>query len=96
MSFSKCLHESHGKACPYCGEKMHLPATGKRRSAHPFFPTRDHIIPRSRGAGGGVIIVCQRCNSDKSGLLVKEWLQKLEEQAGPRAEVVKGWLRSRL
>lgn len=70
--------------CRYCGILM----TGKRAS-HYRSPTREHVVPRSRGGGAGrVILVCLACNQDKAHLTIHEWLRYLREVGDPRAERV--------
>lgn len=53
------LREFGGKPCPRCGRNM-VPDTRTR-------PTKDHIIPRSRGGtlDAGVQIMCWECNQRK-------------------------------
>ena len=43
--------------------------------------------PRSKG-GGPIIIVCQRCNNDKSDLHIVEWLYVLQVRKDFRAPIV--------
>ena len=60
-----------------------------RRAHQPNFPTRDHVIPRSLGGGGGVLMVCRKCNGDKAALTIEEWLAVLRSRRDPRADVVR-------
>ncbi|MHB8272701.1 HNH endonuclease [Bradyrhizobium sp.] len=57
--------EAHGKPCPYCQRQMDL------RSFH-LEPTRDHVIPQSKG-GRKTIICCRLCNSIKADMLPSQW-----------------------
>lgn len=68
-----------GKPCPYCGEPM----TGGRNR-----PTKDHRTPRSKGGqltAENRLIVCYQCNSDKGGLTVEQWYERLHNGGDPRA-----------
>jgi hypothetical protein len=64
----------HGKACPYCHRQM---SRGDAR----LHPTRDHVIPVSRG-GKVKIICCQTCNGIKADMLPGEWIIYMEENPG--------------
>jgi len=80
-----------GTPCPYCGQPMN-----KRREepeCNPRNITRDHIIPKCKG-GSHVLcmFVCHQCNNDKGGLLLEEWVEKLEADGDPRAELVRSIL----
>ena len=48
-----------GSPCPYCGQTMQIPDRP---------PSRDHIMPRSKGYSldGNRALVCFPCNRDKS------------------------------
>lgn len=62
----------YGRVCPYCEVAMST-ANG---FTSPSAPTRDHVIPISRG-GRDIIenieIVCRKCNQDKGSLLPEEF-----------------------
>ncbi len=59
------LKQHHGKACPYCGRAM------ERR--HPrLAPTRDHVVPESKG-GRVKIIACLQCNGIKADMPPELW-----------------------
>ena len=60
----KNLLEEHGYCCVYCGGP---------------YQALDHVIPLSRGGGGGIENLrpsCQRCNSQKHAKTPQEWLLK--------------------
>jgi 5-methylcytosine-specific restriction endonuclease McrA len=61
-----------GKPCPYCGVTM------TRRSGHlaNTAPSRDHLIPFSRGGLNvteNIIVCCRGCNEDKGKLTAEEY-----------------------
>ena len=67
--------------CAYCDNMM----AGRR------YPTRDHVVPSSRGGVNSIrnfAIVCQICNQDKDDLLLSEWLEELRRDRDPRAPIV--------
>ena len=67
--------------CPYCGHQM----TGHRK------PTREHILPTSRGGTNSppnVIIVCNPCNNLKGNLTLREFYAVLVRVKDARAEHV--------
>lgn len=82
--------QHHGKPCPYCKRTM------DRASFH-LQPTRDHVIPASRG-GRTKIICCHKCNGIKADMMPGQWelymaenpgwwlLSKAERRARSRAE----------
>ena len=53
-----------------------------------LMPTRDHVIPLSRG-GRTKIICCQTCNGIKADMLPGEWVVFMEQNPG-------WWLLSRI
>lgn len=61
----------HGKVCPYCFRPMD-------RGNAKLMPTRDHIMPISRG-GTAKIICCQTCNGIKADMLPDAWTAFMEE-----------------
>ena len=76
------LENKLGCGCPYCGVPM-----GRKR----FSPTRDHMIPRSRGGTlepGNKVIVCMPCNLSKGDLTIHEFYQALVSYRDPRAKHV--------
>jgi 5-methylcytosine-specific restriction endonuclease McrA len=76
------LENKIGCNCPYCGVQM------GRTS---YQPSRDHMVPRSRG---GILnrtnkaIVCQPCNWDKGDLTIHEFYIELVKRRDPRAAYV--------
>lgn len=55
-----------GYPCPYCERAM------DRFGEPGLAPTRDHVVPRSRG-GTRKIVCCSRCNHVKRNLMPDEW-----------------------
>lgn len=88
MRFSVLIMASHGKPCPYCKTMMKVDP-GKRASRKSYFPTRDHVVPKSVKPGSPVLIVCQKCNSDKKNLTLPEWYKQLSQQSDPRASNIR-------
>lgn len=44
------------------------------------FPTRDHVVPKSRGGSGhssNILVVCSPCNGQKGSMLLSEWIMEL-------------------
>lgn len=73
----------NGQPCPYCCKTLMV---GSRR-----FPTRDHILPRSRGGkldDGNRLIVCAPCNNDKAAMTLEEFATWLTHRRDPRAAIV--------
>lgn len=65
-------------SCLYCGSKKNL--------------VIDHIVPISRGGEttfDNLALACSRCNDDKCGKLISEWLNPLE-LAKVRKRMIKG------
>lgn len=59
------LKLAHGRPCPYCNRQM------ERR--HPrLAPSRDHVIPESKG-GKEKIIACVQCNGIKGDMMLEVW-----------------------
>ena len=61
-----------GSPCPYCLAMM-SGAVQKQ-------PTRDHVIPKSKGGSNDVsniAIVCRKCNHDKADSLMSEFYARL-------------------
>lgn len=55
----------HGKNCAYCNRVMD-------RGDYMLMPTRDHVIPRTRG-GNQLVICCQQCNCIKADMMPGQW-----------------------
>lgn len=64
----------HGKACPYCGRLMDLGSVALQ-------PTRDHIVPQSRG-GRAVVICCSKCNAIKADMMPEVWAAYMAANPG--------------
>ena len=64
-----------GKPCAYCSEPMQK-------------PSRDHVIPRSRGytLSNNKIWCCEPCNRHKGARTLEEWLEVLKKQPGKHAK----------
>jgi 5-methylcytosine-specific restriction endonuclease McrA len=61
----KRILKAHDGVCVYCGERAELEL--------------DHVVPIARGGRSDVDNVapcCMRCNQDKGGLLLSEWLSR--------------------
>ena len=87
---SSSLREYQGKPCPYCMRAMDL--------FTPRAPTRDHVVPISRGGknyGTNVIIVCRACNHHKANVPLDVWGHKLRQKGDPRAGHVLAFIKSR-
>lgn len=71
--------------CPYCNRIMgHQRWHGRR-------PTRDHIMPKSRGgpnSPANIIMVCNVCNCDKSDMTIGEFFGWLIERNDFRAPII--------
>jgi hypothetical protein len=50
-------------------------------------PTRDHVRPKWDG-GTLKVNCCRKCNSDKGGLFLTEWLEILRANGDPRVVYV--------
>ena len=93
MALSACLLAAHGRPGPYCGNAMQVPPRGKRkRTQHPRFPTRDHVIPKSVMPGQGTVVVCTSCNRDKANKTLTVWLHALDAKSDPRATTVREFI----
>lgn len=54
-------------------------------------PTRDHIVPRSKGGTNvhtNLLGCCRACNETKEDKRLLEWASELRETGDPRAERV--------
>lgn len=61
----------------------------------PSYPTRDHLLPRTRGGSNlkhNIAICCKRCNGDKKNRTTEEWHQDLARERDPRAKHVAKFL----
>lgn len=59
-----------GKPCAYCGTAM------TTRGSAGDFPTRDHVIPKSKGGKrSGTVWCCSDCNCAKASLLPAEFYE---------------------
>jgi len=84
MRRSSSLTDYDGKPCPYCGDTMQTDSETK-------YPSRDHIIPRSRGgtdADRNLIIVCNACNYAKGDATLEQWHSHLVRVSDLRARNV--------
>lgn len=85
---SFALLAAHGRPCPYCAQTMRVLS---RRLKHgqrvpDDFPTREHVIPKSRMPAQGTLITCNACNNDKQDRTLPEWYVALKRTSDPRAE----------
>jgi hypothetical protein len=83
MPMREQFEKKLGCGCPYCGVAM-----GRYDE---FTPSRDHIIPRSRGGtleDDNKAIVCKPCNADKADLTILEFYLELVGNSDPRASHV--------
>ena len=73
------LIERHDGRCFYCDSAVDPTAPpGSLRKSKPsrLAPTRDHLIPRSRGGKGkpnNKVLACYRCNNLKGDMSVAEF-----------------------
>jgi 5-methylcytosine-specific restriction endonuclease McrA len=58
--------------CAYCGRETKKGGTKRPNFSH---PTRDHVIPKSRGGRGdhNIVLACMECNCDKGDMTVDEY-----------------------
>ena len=73
--YNQCVrlaNHAGASTCHYCGKPLDLRAArqGVENRGHlpDWWPTRDHVIPRSAGGHNGddnLVLSCKRCNSDK-------------------------------
>lgn len=80
-----------GRACPYCSCTM-----GFDRGLQST-PTRDHIIPSSRGGSNNpsnILITCFKCNNDKANLTLEEFHERLVCWGDWRSSVVSALIKS--
>lgn len=68
---SKKLRSYHGKPCFWCKRQMLMESASLQ-------PTRDHLIPRSRG-GTVIRITCLACNNLKGDMPPALWVLTLEK-----------------
>jgi 5-methylcytosine-specific restriction endonuclease McrA len=75
----RALIAALGKPCPYCGDIMGQPDPN-------LAPTKDHILPRSRGGTlqpANCLIVCRGCNGEKADRTLDEfatWLRGRDDE----------------
>jgi len=80
---------NHNRPCPYCNVRMDMHDPAIR-------PTRDHIVPRSRGGRNAIdncMAVCWQCNQDKADALITEWHRYLVHNNDKRAIHVSDFIR---
>jgi 5-methylcytosine-specific restriction endonuclease McrA len=54
-------------------------------------PTRDHIVPRSKGGTNvkeNLLNSCAACNETKNDMRLLEWIEELQKIGDPRADRV--------
>lgn len=77
----------HGRACPYCKRSMD-------RRHYWLEPTRDHVVPESRG-GRAKIICCRLCNTVKGDAMPERWAAFMIAYPGwwlrTKAELRRAW-----
>lgn len=77
----------HGRACVYCKRKMD-------RRDYWREPTRDHVVPASRG-GTRRIICCRLCNTVKGDAMPERWAAFMLAYPGwwlrSKAELRRAW-----
>jgi hypothetical protein len=74
----------HGQPCEYCGVTMDVTNPWRH-------PTRDHIVPRSKGGTDkqeNIAKTCRGCNEGKGSENIRDWYQWLVDNQDPRAERV--------
>ena len=74
----------NGQPCEYCGVTMDMHHPWRR-------PTRDHILPRSKGGTNvqsNLTPSCAMCNETKGAMTIREFYEWLVETRDPRAERV--------
>lgn len=66
----KVLVRGYGETCAYC--KRELIDIDPKGS---LFPTRDHVIPRSKlnGVPGKIVWACRKCNQLKADRFPEQW-----------------------
>ena len=88
MRYKVTTLASHGRECPYCHKMMCI--SNKRNTRNdPRFPTKDHVIPKSLVPNPVTVMVCRKCNLDKSNRTLSDWLNFLVENKDERAVFVK-------
>lgn len=74
--YRQTFRKYHNKPCPYCRRTMIVPGYGVIVDETSSFPTRDHVIPKSKG-GRAVIVVCSKCNGDKGDMDPDQYVETL-------------------
>jgi hypothetical protein len=73
--------------CTYCEQRTHRSAGIPTRQADNLLRTRDHVKPM--WAGGTLkVVCCRKCNNDKGGLFLEQWLEVLARDGDRRLEIV--------
>ena len=81
------LRAAIGEPCPWCANIM--------GETYARFPTRDHVVPKSRTSKGvrhAYVIVCLTCNQAKRNYTLSQWLDRLRRGGDPRAAHVEAWM----
>lgn len=78
-------YRAAGLPCPYCGRIMGFIGNPK------LWPTKDHLVPKSRG-GVAKILVCNSCNISKKDLRLHEWLERLKRGNDSRVPILEKFL----
>jgi hypothetical protein len=71
------------KPCAYCGRSMSELPSRK--------PTRDHVIPQHKNSIAIILVCCFKCNLEKGGKFIDDWLIELNKTNDIRAEYVKNY-----
>jgi len=64
--------KGQGRKCHYCRSIM-----AGRGTTGSLAATRDHVVPRSRGAGRGTVWCCRQCNQMKGDMMPDEWYRAM-------------------
>lgn len=84
--YRQTFRKHHNKPCPYCRRKMVVPGYGVIVDETNRFPTRDHVIPKSKG-GHVLIVVCRQCNDEKGDMMPDEYVETLTGCNRTRARI---------
>ena len=93
------LMNAVGTPCPYCGVSMTKPSSKVLTAV-----TRDHVFPNHIRKRTGLplakgvpvtVKVCARCNMDKGGRLLSEWLEILIAANDVRVQHVHSFIQLR-
>lgn len=72
------------RRCYYCEREMFV-VKAPRFDRADARATTEHVVPVSRGGTNdpaNIMAACRRCNAEKGGLLVSEWLAALKQGRG--------------